>query len=49
MQVNKPDWMVWVVALLSTMCLGVQMGIGVSVGLALVLVIYRSAFPRIGE
>ncbi len=45
---NKPDWVVWMVAFLFTMFLGVEAGISVSVGLALVLVIYKSAFPRIG-
>lgn len=47
-QVNKPDWVVWMVAFLATMLLGVFRGVLSAVAVALVLVIYKSAFPRIG-
>ena len=46
-QVNKLDWLVWMTSAISTVCLGVQVGLAISIGLALLLVIYESAFPRI--
>ena len=48
-QVNKPDWVVWTTALLATCLLGVVAGLAVAVGLALTMVVYKSAFPRIGK
>ncbi|KAK9834618.1 hypothetical protein WJX74_005849 [Apatococcus lobatus] len=46
-KVNKLDWLVWMTSAISTVCLGVQVGLAISIGLALLLVIYESAFPRI--
>lgn len=48
LQVNKPDWVVWLATFLCTMFLGVFRGILFGVGLALALVVYKTAFPRIG-
>ncbi|PRW44455.1 sulfate transporter isoform B [Chlorella sorokiniana] len=44
---NKFDWVVWNVAFLFTIFLGVEVGIIVSVCVSLLLVIYKTAFPRI--
>lgn len=46
-QVNKVDWLVWMTSTISTVCLGVEVGLAISIGLALLMVIYESAFPRI--
>jgi sulfate transporter 4 len=46
-QVSKLDWLVWVFTFLFTLFLGVEVGILVGVGVSLVLVIYKTAFPRI--
>ncbi|PRW56212.1 sulfate transporter [Chlorella sorokiniana] len=46
-KINKFDWLVWVVACLCTLFLGVEIGIGIGLGVSLVVVIYRTAFPRI--
>ncbi|CAK9075072.1 unnamed protein product [Durusdinium trenchii] len=45
--VKKHDFVLWVTAFLGTLFLGVLMGILVSVGLSLVIVIYESARPQI--
>jgi hypothetical protein len=46
LQVRKLDWVVWMTSFLSTMFLGVEMGLAISIGLALLIVIYESAFPH---
>jgi hypothetical protein len=46
LQVRKLDWFVWMTSFLSTMFLGVEMGLAISIGLALLIVIYESAFPH---
>ncbi|KAL4428322.1 hypothetical protein ABPG75_002411 [Micractinium tetrahymenae] len=46
-KVNKLDFVVWNVAFLFTIFLGVEVGIIVSVCVSLLLVIYKIAFPRI--
>ena len=46
-QVNKLDWLVWMTSTISTVCLGVEVGLAISIGLALLMVVYESAFPRI--
>lgn len=46
MQVRKLDWCVWMCSFLSTMFLGVEIGLAISIGLALMIVIYESAFPH---
>jgi sulfate transporter 4 len=45
--VKKQDCLLWVVAFLGTLFLGVLMGICVAVGLSLVIVIYESVRPQI--
>lgn len=46
-QVNKLDWLVWMTSAISTVVLGVEVGLTISIGLALLLVVYESAFPHI--
>ncbi|KAL4548022.1 hypothetical protein Ndes2526B_g07232 [Nannochloris sp. 'desiccata'] len=46
-RVAKFDWLVWIATFLCTLFLGVEVGILVGVALSLVLVIYKTAFPRI--
>jgi MFS superfamily sulfate permease-like transporter len=43
---NKFDFMVWVTAFLGTVLLGVEFGLAIAVGLAVLLVIYQSAAPH---
>jgi sulfate transporter 4 len=45
-QVSKKDFIVWIVAFFGTLFLGVELGLAISIGLALLLVIYESAFPH---
>lgn len=45
--ISKLDWLIWVCTFLFTLFLGVEIGILVGVGVSLVLVIYKTAFPRI--
>jgi sulfate transporter 4 len=40
------DFAVWMVAFVSTLFLGIELGLGVSIGLALLIVIFESAFPH---
>ena len=47
MQINKLDWVVWMTSFLGTVFLGVEVGLSLSIGLALMLVIYESAFPPV--
>lgn len=46
-KVAKLDWLVWVATFLCTLFAGVEVGILVGVGLSLILVLYKTAFPRI--
>lgn len=46
-QISKMDWLVWVCTFMFTLFLGVEVGILVGVGVSLVLVIYKTSFPRI--
>ncbi|EFN58438.1 hypothetical protein CHLNCDRAFT_19800, partial [Chlorella variabilis] len=48
-KINKFDWLVWVACFLTTLFAGVEIGIAVGVGLSLVVVIYKVAFPRITQ
>ena len=40
-RVSKFDWMVFMVALLGTMFLGVERGLGLAVAISLVIILYR--------
>lgn len=54
-KLSKLDWLVWTTCFLCTCFLGVELGLAISIGLALLIVVYESAFPhtallgRIGE
>lgn len=43
---HKFDFSVWMIAFLGTLFLGVEMGLGLSVGISLLLVIFESAYPH---
>lgn len=45
--ISKRDWLIWVFTFVFTLFLGVEIGILVGVGLSVLLVLYRTAFPRI--
>ena len=45
-RVHKFDFSVWMVAFIGTLFLGVEMGLGLSVGISLLLVIFESAYPH---
>jgi MFS superfamily sulfate permease-like transporter len=44
--VNKLDWLVFNVALLCTMFAGVDIGLGISIGVSVFLALYKTAFPK---
>ncbi|KAK9868037.1 hypothetical protein WJX84_007497 [Apatococcus fuscideae] len=44
-KINKLDWSVWMTSFLGTVFLGVEIGLTIAIGLALMLVVYESAFP----
>jgi sulfate transporter 4 len=43
---NKFDFLVWSTAFLGTVLLGVEIGLAIAIGLAVMLVIYQSAAPH---
>jgi MFS superfamily sulfate permease-like transporter len=43
---NFLDWLVWMSAFVGTIFFGVEMGLMIAIGLAIVMVIYQSAFPH---
>eukprot|EP01025_Chloroclados_australasicus_P052553 TRINITY_DN612_c0_g2_i2.p2 TRINITY_DN612_c0_g2~~TRINITY_DN612_c0_g2_i2.p2 ORF type:complete len:667 (-),score=99.60 TRINITY_DN612_c0_g2_i2:54-2054(-) len=45
-RINRLDWLVWMTSFLGTIFLGVEVGLGIAIGLALLIVIYESAFPH---
>ncbi|CAJ1945510.1 unnamed protein product [Cylindrotheca closterium] len=45
-RVHRFDFLVWLVACLCTMFLGVESGLGIAVGLSLLFIIYESAIPK---
>lgn len=45
-RVHKFDYSVWMVAFIGTLFLGVELGLGLSVGISLLLVIFESAYPH---
>jgi sulfate transporter 4 len=45
-RVHKFDFSVWLCAFLGTLFLGVELGLGLSVGISLLLVIFESAYPH---
>ena len=45
-QIAKLDWAVWATSFAGTILLGVEAGLGIAIALALLSVIYESAFPH---
>lgn len=45
-KVHKFDFGVWMFAFLGTLFLGVELGLGIAVGISLLLVIFESAYPH---
>jgi MFS superfamily sulfate permease-like transporter len=45
-QTHLRDFLVWFTAFICTLFLGAELGLGISIGLALVIVILESAFPH---
>jgi sulfate transporter 4 len=45
-QLRKADWAVWMASFMGTMFFGVEYGLAISIGLAMMIVIYESAFPH---
>jgi len=45
-KVHKFDFIVWTIAFLGTMFLGVEIGLAIAVGVSLLIVIYESAYPH---
>ncbi len=47
-KVKKSDFVLWMVAFLGTIFLGVMIGLGAAIGLSIVIVIYEAVFPQVG-
>ena len=45
-KVHKFDFSNWMFAFLGTLFLGVELGLGIAVGLSLMLVVFESAYPH---
>ena len=45
-QVNKLDFLVWMASFLGTLFISIEIGLGIAIGLAMLIVIYESAFPH---
>lgn len=43
---NKLDWLVWMASFLGVLFISVEIGLGIAIGLAILIVIYESAFPN---
>eukprot|EP00238_Polyblepharides_amylifera_P009559 CAMPEP_0196574908 /NCGR_PEP_ID=MMETSP1081-20130531/4511_1 /TAXON_ID=36882 /ORGANISM="Pyramimonas amylifera, Strain CCMP720" /LENGTH=414 /DNA_ID=CAMNT_0041893053 /DNA_START=1 /DNA_END=1245 /DNA_ORIENTATION=+ len=48
-KVSKRDCLLWVISLLGTLFLGIELGIAIAVGISLAFVIYESARPHTAE
>lgn len=46
-RVKKQDFLLWIVAFIGTLFLGILLGIGIAVGLSLCIIIYESVRPQI--
>ena len=46
-KINKMDFLVWLVSFTCTLFLGAEYGLGIAVALALLHVVYESAFPNV--
>ncbi|GFR50731.1 hypothetical protein Agub_g12988 [Astrephomene gubernaculifera] len=45
-KVNKLDFIVWMASFLGTLFISIEIGLGIAIGLAMLIVIYESAFPH---
>ncbi|GIL90343.1 hypothetical protein Vretimale_18206 [Volvox reticuliferus] len=45
-RVNKLDFLVWMASFLGVLFISIEIGLGIAIGLALLIVIYESAFPH---
>jgi MFS superfamily sulfate permease-like transporter len=45
-QTHLRDFAVWLVAFFATLFLGIELGLAAAIGLALLIVIFESAFPH---
>ncbi|KAG2497041.1 hypothetical protein HYH03_005043 [Edaphochlamys debaryana] len=45
-RVNKLDFLVWMASFLGTLFISIEIGLGIAIGLAMLIVIYESAFPH---
>ncbi|KAG2433274.1 hypothetical protein HXX76_008342 [Chlamydomonas incerta] len=45
-KVNKLDFLVWMASFLGTLFISIEIGLGIAIGLAMLIVIYESAFPH---
>ncbi|GLC36560.1 Proton/sulfate cotransporter 2 [Pleodorina starrii] len=45
-KVNKLDFLVWMASFLGVLFISIEIGLGIAIGLALLIVIYESAFPH---
>jgi len=48
-RLSKLDFLVWMASFFGTLFLGAELGLAIAIGLALLIVIYQSAFPQIVE
>lgn len=46
LQIAKLDWLVWMTSLVGTIFLGISTGLAIAIGMALLFVIYESAYPH---
>ena len=46
LQINKFDWLVFNAAWLGVMFAGVEIGLAISIGLSVVIVLYKTGFPH---
>ncbi|KXZ44585.1 hypothetical protein GPECTOR_65g203 [Gonium pectorale] len=45
-KVNKLDFLVWMASFLGVLFISVEIGLGIAIGLAVLIVVYESAFPN---
>ncbi|EFJ51511.1 hypothetical protein VOLCADRAFT_79619 [Volvox carteri f. nagariensis] len=48
-KVNKLDFLVWMASFLGVLFISIEIGLGIAIGLALLIVIYESAFPHTAQ
>ncbi|PNH07849.1 Proton/sulfate cotransporter 2 [Tetrabaena socialis] len=45
-KINKLDFFIWMAAFLGTLFISIEIGLGIAIGLAILVVVYESAFPH---